>query len=45
MTRDQELWACPLAVERDHGEGVFLHAAMEIDRLDAEGQREAARRA
>lgn len=42
MTRDQELWACALAIEREHGAGAFLHAAMEIDRLDAEGEREAA---
>jgi serine phosphatase RsbU (regulator of sigma subunit) len=42
MTRDQELWACALAIERKHGESAFLHAAMEIDRLDAEGVSEAA---
>ena len=42
MTRDQELWACALAIERQHGDGAFLHAAMEIDRLDAEGERKAA---
>ena len=32
MTRDQELWACALAIEREHGEGAFLLAAIEIDR-------------
>ena len=42
MTRDQELWACALVIEREQGEGAFLHAAMEIDRLDAEGERDAA---
>ena len=42
MNRDQELWACALAIEREHGEGAFLHAAMEIDRLDTEGEQEAA---
>ena len=42
MTRDQELWACTLAIEREHGDGAFLHAAMEIDRLVSEGEREAA---
>ena len=42
MTRDQELWACALAIEREQGKGAFLHAAMEIDRLDAEGEWEAA---
>lgn len=42
MTRDEELWACALAVEREHGGAAFLHAAMEIDRLDAEGKPEAA---
>lgn len=42
LSRDRELWACALAVERRHGEAAFLHAAMEIDRLDAEGSREAA---
>ena len=42
LTRDQELWACAIAIERQHGEGAFLHAAMEIDRLNAEGERDAA---
>ena len=42
MTRDQELWACALAVEREHGDAAFLHAAFEIDRLDAEGKVDAA---
>ena len=42
LTRDQELWACALAIERQHGEGAFLHAAMEIDRLDTDGERDAA---
>jgi hypothetical protein len=42
LNRDQELWACALAAERLHGEGAFLHAAVEIDRLYAEGEREAA---
>ena len=42
MTRDQELWACALSVEREHGKAAFLHAAFEIDRLDAEGERAAA---
>jgi hypothetical protein len=43
MTRDQELWACALAIERAHGEAAFLHASMQIDRLEAEGKAEAAR--
>ena len=43
MTRDQELWACALAIERQHGEAAFLHASMQIDCLDAEGNPEAAR--
>lgn len=43
MTRDQELWACALAVEREHGARAFLHACFEIDRLDAEGQQPAAK--
>ena len=42
MNRDRELWACALAVERRHGDAAFLHASMEIDRLDGEGCREAA---
>ena len=42
MTRDQELWACALAIEREHGDGAFLHATMAIDWLDAEGERETA---
>ena len=42
VTRDAELWGCALAIGREHGPGAFLHAAMEIDRLDAAGEREAA---
>lgn len=42
MTRDQELWACTMEIERKHGESAFLHAAMEIDRLDAEAASQAA---
>ena len=42
MTRDQELWACALAMEREHGASAFLHASMQIDDLDAKGEREAA---
>ena len=42
MSRDQELWACALEVERQHGRAAFLHASMEIDRLDADGERDAA---
>lgn len=41
-TRDVELWACALAIEREHGPKAFLHAAMQIDALDAQGEREAA---
>ena len=43
LNRDQELWACAIAIERQQGEAAFLHAAMEIDRLDAVGEHEAAR--
>lgn len=42
LTRDAELWACALAIEREHGGRAFLHAAMQIDALDAQGDREAA---
>ena len=42
MTRDQELWACALAIEREHGEGAFLHASIEIDCFDAAGEHDAA---
>ena len=42
MTRDQELWACALIVERDHGEGAWLHAAMKVDRFNARGMTDAA---
>ena len=42
MIKDAELWACALAVEREHGPGSFLHAAMRIDELDALGQHEGA---
>ena len=40
MTRDQELWACALEIERQHGEGAFLHASMRIDELDGVGDSE-----
>lgn len=43
MTRDQELWACAVAIGREHGRGAYLHACFEIDRLDGEGQRAAAK--
>ena len=42
MTKDVELWACALAIERKHGSAAFLHAAMQIDELDALGQHEGA---
>ena len=42
MTRDQELWACAITIERQHGDAAFLHAAMEIDRLNADGEHDAA---
>ena len=42
MTRDEELWGCALAMEREHGPGAFLHAAMWIDELDSQGERQAA---
>jgi hypothetical protein len=42
LTRDQELWACAIAVEREHGKAAFLRACFEVDRLDAEGEHEAA---
>ena len=29
-------------MERKHGEAAFLHAAMEVDRLNAEGEHDAA---
>ena len=42
MTRNDELWGCAFAIEREHGPAAFLHAAMRIDELDAQGAREAA---
>ena len=42
LTRDAELWACALAVAREHGPTAFLHAAMQIDELDGLGQHEGA---
>ena len=42
MTRDYELWACALRIERDHGEGAWLHAAMKVDRFNTRGMKEAA---
>ena len=42
VTRDAELWACALAIEREHGSAAFLHASMRIDALDALGEHAAA---
>ena len=42
MTRDQELWACALEIERNYGVGATLHTSMEVDRLVAKGQIDAA---
>lgn len=42
LTRDVELWACALAIEREHGPAAFLHAAMKVDQFDSEGERDAA---
>ena len=42
LTLDAELWACALAIEREHGPAAFLHAAMQIDELDARGEPKAA---
>lgn len=39
---DQELWAFARSVERDYGEGAFLHAALKVDRYYAKGMGEAA---
>lgn len=37
LTRDQELWAAALWVERNHGDNGLNHFAREIERLAAEG--------
>ena len=42
LTHDQELWGCAFAVAREHGDGASLFVAMEIDRFDVEGERDAA---
>ena len=42
MSRDEELWGCALAIEREHGPAAFLHATMRIDELDALGERQTA---
>lgn len=42
MTRDQELWACALAVERQHGGAAIRHAAFKVDRFEAAGEHVAA---
>ena len=42
MNRDQELWACVQSIERQYGEGAFLHAVMKVDRFKARGMKEAA---
>jgi hypothetical protein len=38
LTRDAELWACALAIEREHGASAFLHAAMQIDAHEERGE-------
>ncbi|MFC0588286.1 DUF6961 family protein [Novosphingobium aquiterrae] len=43
LDRDQELWACALAVEKEHGDSAVLHAAMQIDRFDTDGNAAAAK--
>ena len=40
---DQELWAYARSVEREHGQGAFLYAAMKADRYEARGMRQAAK--
>jgi len=37
LTRDQELWAAALWVERNHGGNGLDHIAGEVERLAAEG--------
>lgn len=37
LTRDQELWAAALWVERNHGDNGLDHIAREVERLAAEG--------
>lgn len=37
LTRDQELWAAALWVERNHGDKGLDHIAREVERLAAEG--------
>jgi hypothetical protein len=37
LTRDQELWAVALWVERNHGDNGLDHIAREVERLAAEG--------
>ncbi len=37
LTRDQELWAAALWVERNHGDNGLDHVAREVERLAAEG--------
>ena len=43
LSREAELWACALAIEREYGDGAFLHAALKIDRFEARGRRDAAK--
>jgi hypothetical protein len=42
LTRESELWACALAIARQHGKAASRHAGYEIDRLDADGEPDAA---
>lgn len=37
LTRDQELWAAALWVERNHGDNGLDHIAFEVERLTSEG--------
>lgn len=37
LTRDQELWAAALWVERNHGDSGLDHIEREVERLAAEG--------
>ena len=40
MTRDQELWAIALWLERTHGDDAPAHIAKEVERLDLAGEAE-----
>jgi hypothetical protein len=42
LTRDQELWACALEVEKREGRGAWSWATMRMEDLEGQGDHEGA---